>query len=531
MARLELNHFTPRGRSERYQTAKTFRATELTYDPNGNLTSISYPNTVTETVSYDNVNQISTITDAAGGTSLLSEAYVRNADSQVTGQNSASVAYTAIHQVASSGLSGAQLNYTYDRANRLTQITNGSNATSLGYNAGSQLTSVKAIGGTTTYGFNSEGDRTSVTPPSKAAVTYTYDQAGRLTGVTAAGLAAAYSYNGNGLRMSKTVNGMAEQFSWDQSGSLPLVIQDGSTNFIYGPGGITLEQLSGTTPEYFMHDWQGSTLGLASTNGAIAASYSFDAYGNLTASTGSASTPLLFQGQYLDSETGFYYLQARYYDPLTGQFMAPDPATAVTGAPYGLAAGDPVNGSDPSGLFPAGDNSGGGYVPQYSASAASSGPESPVTARFGVPSPGPSAASTRSTSNKSHSGCSGIFCGFTSFVSTVGAFALKHVGTIVSIAAIGTCIVGTLVLCAALTVAAFVACSAQRYAANGSHSFGADAVDAATTGASFGLLSVPAGIGGGTLSQVNGSLGLAYRTFVELPDMLQTGLFAAQANG
>lgn len=33
--------------------------------------------------------------------------------------------------------------------------------------------------------------------------------------------------------------------------------------------------------------------------------------------SGSVSTPLLFQGQYRDSETGFYYLRANYYDPAT----------------------------------------------------------------------------------------------------------------------------------------------------------------------------------------------------------------------
>jgi RHS repeat-associated protein len=40
----------------------------------------------------------------------------------------------------------------------------------------------------------------------------------------------------------------------------------------------------------------------------------------------------------------------RYYDPLTGQFLSVDPLVDVTGMPYSFAAGDPVNGSDPSGL-------------------------------------------------------------------------------------------------------------------------------------------------------------------------------------
>lgn len=139
----------------------------------------------------------------------------------------------------------------------------------------------------------------------------------------------------------------SELHTWDESGSLPLLIEDGSTSFIYGPGGLTLEQVTGSTADYFLHNWQGSTMGLASQAGALVASYTYDAYGNLTSSSGSVSTPLLFQGQYRDKETGLYYLQSRYYDPSTGQFLSRDPMNALV--PYAYAVGDPINASDPGG--------------------------------------------------------------------------------------------------------------------------------------------------------------------------------------
>src|ERR1700676_1882584 len=40
----------------------------------------------------------------------------------------------------------------------------------------------------------------------------------------------------------------------------------------------------------------------------------------------------------------------RYYDPATGQFLSVDPLANLTGTPYAYTGGDPVNGSDPSGL-------------------------------------------------------------------------------------------------------------------------------------------------------------------------------------
>lgn len=56
-------------------------------------------------------------------------------------------------------------------------------------------------------------------------------------------------------------------------------------------------------------------------------------------------------GEYADAETGFTYLRARYYDPTTGQFISRDPLTAMTQSPYGYVYDNPLNGTDPLGLF------------------------------------------------------------------------------------------------------------------------------------------------------------------------------------
>jgi RHS repeat-associated protein len=58
-----------------------------------------------------------------------------------------------------------------------------------------------------------------------------------------------------------------------------------------------------------------------------------------------------YAGQWHDTETGFIYLRARYYDPTTGQFLTRDPITPLTRSPYGYVYGNPLNNSDPSGLY------------------------------------------------------------------------------------------------------------------------------------------------------------------------------------
>jgi RHS repeat-associated protein len=140
---------------------------------------------------------------------------------------------------------------------------------------------------------------------------------------------------------------------------MPLIVQDGTTSYITGPGGLPLEQVSSTgTVLYYYQDQLGSTRALLDGSGNTEATYTYDAYGNVKSSTGSVSNPFQYAGQYTDSESGLQYLRARYYDPSTEQFLTVDPAVAVTGEPYSYAEGDSVNGADPSGLWFGADDAG-----------------------------------------------------------------------------------------------------------------------------------------------------------------------------
>ena len=65
---------------------------------------------------------------------------------------------------------------------------------------------------------------------------------------------------------------------------------------------------------------------------------------------------LLYAGQYLDGESGFYYMRARYYDPTVAQFTSLDPLASMTNANYSYASDDPVNEVDPTGLISAEEN-------------------------------------------------------------------------------------------------------------------------------------------------------------------------------
>ena len=162
----------------------------------------------------------------------------------------------------------------------------------------------------------------------------------------------SYGYNGDGLRMSETTASGVTQFTWDSTPSVPEIIDDASMYYIYGPGGLPIEQIDHSgNATYFFHDANGSTRALLAANGTAGATFTYNAYGSLTNTTGTLRTPLLYGQGYTDQATGLVYLVHRYYDPQTGQFMSVDPALEETEAPYSYVDDDPANETDPIGEF------------------------------------------------------------------------------------------------------------------------------------------------------------------------------------
>ncbi len=107
---------------------------------------------------------------------------------------------------------------------------------------------------------------------------------------------------------------------------------------------------SGTTT-YYEADGLGSVTSLSNSTGALANTYTYDSFGNLSASTGTVTNPLRYTARELDSETGVYFYRSRYMDPSTGRFLSEDPIAFVGGINfYPYVRNNPVNSRDPFGL-------------------------------------------------------------------------------------------------------------------------------------------------------------------------------------
>jgi len=354
--------------------------TSFGYDANSNLTTETFPATssVVDTFTFNAADQMPNVASAKGGnTTLFSAGYTRDLANQLTSDSSAasgtgSYKYTALNQLCYAGSSNGNacsspptgsIAYKYDAADNLIQKGSTTqqafnSADELCWTASSSASCASPPSGATTYQYDSRGNRTSVNPSGGQAQTLTYDQGNRLVKYAAASTT-SYGYNGDGLRVCKYAGSSTQpcsavgaiQFLWDLIGLIPLLLKDGATAYIYGPGGAPLEQVNATATYWYHHDQIGSTRLITNSTATAPhpASYTYDPYGGLASISESITNPFRFFGQYQDAESGYYYLRARYYDPATGQFLTCDPKVAITAQPYGYALDNPLSKIDPSG--------------------------------------------------------------------------------------------------------------------------------------------------------------------------------------
>ena len=94
--------------------------------------------------------------------------------------------------------------------------------------------------------------------------------------------------------------------------------------------------------------------------GRVVVEYTYDAWGAPTSVTGSAAetigqlNPFRYRGYYYDAETGMYYLQSRYYNPVVGRFLNADEQInpGIFGPNlYAYCNNNPINYSDPNGRY------------------------------------------------------------------------------------------------------------------------------------------------------------------------------------
>ena len=117
---------------------------------------------------------------------------------------------------------------------------------------------------------------------------------------------------------------------------------------------------------YYQNDQLGTPRELTDTEGEIAWSATYQAWGNTVkvnwtqtsealqptdlAANEAVHQPIRFQGQYFDADTGLHYNRFRYYDPDVGRFISQDPIRLAGGDNLYAYAPNPTGWVDPFGL-------------------------------------------------------------------------------------------------------------------------------------------------------------------------------------
>ncbi|WP_079125462.1 RHS repeat-associated core domain-containing protein [Streptomyces lushanensis] len=286
-------------------------------DAVGRERTASLPGGFTRTTGYDRTGVTTAIAYTRGGAGVGDLTYTRDERGLQTGLSGS---------LASVALPAAESGAVFGKDNRITTF----NGRSFSYDAEGQLTS--------------DGKRT-----------YDWNARGELAGLTeTGGRASGFAYDPLGTRTGTTLGGTTRKFLTD--GSNPLVEQSGSggTTATVAASGLDeyLTRTENGTTQVYLTDALGTVVGLADPDGTVATRYTYDPYGQPTATGAASSNPYTFTGRENDG-TGLLYYRNRYYDPETGRFISQDPIGHAGGPNlYQYALSSPTTYTDPSGNNP-----------------------------------------------------------------------------------------------------------------------------------------------------------------------------------
>ena len=352
--------------------------TRYTYNANGARSSIIYPNGIIGTYTYNQANLLETITySSPAHVPLPDYSYTYALDGNVVAEIDSNeisrfYSYDDLGRLTEESMwerSTMQRRYCYtydDFGNRVTLTATGTDAytTTYTYNLVNQLISeAKTQGGTTsttTYTYDANGNQlTKNTGDTATTITNEYNPLNQLQRSTVNGTTIKYSYNPSGLRTGKVVGNVIKGYVWD-GGNMVLETDGGVVEgkYVYG---VNLISRDGSS--YYLHNGHGDVTRLTSATGTVTKTYAYDAFGNEVSPVATDTNPFRYSGEYYDTETGNYYLRARYYDPANGRFTSEDPLRAayrtLAGGQqildplslnlYVYCAGNPVMYRDPSG--------------------------------------------------------------------------------------------------------------------------------------------------------------------------------------
>lgn len=352
----------------------------IAYGPSGKVSSVTYANGVTSSWDYDSADLYRLVgkTTTSSGSNIEDFTYGYDADGNLTSLDDASTLYTSM-----------SIAYGYDVFNRLTSADSTSTDTSLAYsktwsyNALGDLTASDA--GSYTYGGTASGNYANPhAPTAVGSATLAYNHDGDLVNdgtwgnvwnyknelVTSSktGTSVIYNYDYQGNRVlqgtpTDVYNYPNQYYSTDNAKKLRNIV-------VPGIGTVATSTWDGTTATTIYHhdDHLGGTHVETDSTGAAVEYELYLPYGGTLVDhkSGTYENKFKFTGKEKDTDTGWYYYVARYYNPTNGVFQSEDPVFVMLGTDdkkktteflsdpqntnsYSYARDNPIRYNDPTG--------------------------------------------------------------------------------------------------------------------------------------------------------------------------------------
>lgn len=212
----------------------------------------------------------------------------------------------------------------------------GPTSSSLSYDSNGNMTS----DGTNSYAYDAENRLILITYPGTGNNTQlTYDPFGRCVKIVENGTSPSFS------------NPATMQFVWARGERCEA--RDGSGSLLAQY--FTQGEIQSGTAYFYTGDHLGSVREMTDTSGNIKLAQSYDPYGRVQQlqNAGSFYASFGYAGMYVHQRSGMNLAVARAYSPTLGRFITRDPIGEAGGTNlFAYAGGDPINGSDASGLLP-----------------------------------------------------------------------------------------------------------------------------------------------------------------------------------
>jgi len=320
---------------------------------------MTHANGVVTSYTYDAASQLLTLGHQLAATTINSFSYTYDK----VGNRRAKTSRDGLHD------------YTYDVLNRLTQASNplpsnpletfnydpvGNRANS-NQNGSSTFSQANQLleDANFTYQYDNNGNMTRKTTKIGGAVTqYEYDAENKLVRVVSPANAANYRYDGLGRRVEKdVVAGSTTTTRYVYDNEDILLELNGSnaivTRYTHGPGIDEPLIMEKNSQSFYYHaDGLGSITELTNQSGTVVQRYVYSSFGKTESQFDpNLVQPFTFTSREFDTESGLYYLRARYYDFTSGLFIGADPLGFAAGVNfYGYVGDNPVGRLDPYGL-------------------------------------------------------------------------------------------------------------------------------------------------------------------------------------